>query len=269
MKPKGILFFDSHLDIQVLMKTKTSDAIDNLRFAEKAAFLRTCIHSTVAFSLHGIPLYLLIPEGCFKSANSLYEYRFQDLNIQADDFSEARINWLLNVLKIKPIFCPPKDISLVFKKVPRHTTVIDLDVDYLEEFQPFCYTKAPRFRYLDGIISKLGTLNDFFRAVKNIRPNNIIISEIKLSQIKAPSSPFLELLDFLKKQEYTIKFESLVKSDQEAETAIKKHEEYAKMEHQTFGKEIFTESQTNQDFFNSLLQNDEPRARLIKDYFKR
>ena len=82
------------------------------------------------------------------------------------------------------------------------------------------------------------------------------------------SSPFRELTDFLRNQGYTINFEELVKSDQIAEEALKNHELYVKVEQQTFRKQLFSESQSNQDFFNSLMEIDAPRACLIKKYFK-
>ena len=108
-------------------------------------FLRTCIHSIVAINLKGsVPLFLVIPEGSFLSGTLVDERHLRQANVETEGFSQIVLDSLSDFYKIKPIFCPPNDISRIFKKVPRHTTILDLDVDYLEEFQAHCYSKAPK-----------------------------------------------------------------------------------------------------------------------------
>lgn len=264
-EPPAVLSFDSHVDDSMIVEGKSPKVINRLPFADRSAFLRVCVHNTLAISAPNDSVHIVIPEGCFRSRIYGEWERIEKRDPIFDKYFEAKLEILEKVLHLKIFFSPPQNISYILKKVPKHTTVLDVDVDYFEEFQNSCYTKAPKFQYSDGSISKNGSLNDFYRAVKHIHPEKIIISEIKLSQIKKPTMSFSQMLEFLKNTGYSVEYDELVESDEIAEDALRKQETYKEWEESRLKTESLPISK--QEMFDEIMRYDEERAELIKEYY--
>ncbi len=211
-KPPAILSFDSHVDDYFIVAGKTSKVLNRLPFADRSAFLRVCIHSLLAIKLREASINLVIPWGCFQNRAQRDGDAFEQRGVDMVDYLETKLDFLKRIMHLNVFLCPPREIGFVLKKLPKHTTVFDVDIDYFEEFQDFCYSRAPKIGLPDGSISNLGSLNDLKRAVSDLRPDRILISEIRLSQIKPFGKPFSDLIDFLKNKGYSIEFGELCRS---------------------------------------------------------
>jgi hypothetical protein len=247
---------------------RTSSVLNKLSFADRSAFLRVCIHSLLALKLQNASVNIVTPLGCFQNRAQLDGEALEQNGVDMGNFVETRLDFLKRVMHLQVFLSPPRDISFVLKKLPKHKTVFDVDIDYFEEFQDVCYSRAPRILAPDGIISRLGSLNDLKRAISDLHPDRILLSEVKLSQIKPFSEPFSLLIDFLKNKGYEIEFGDLCKSDKIAEAAIKKQALYVNLEKKELGNRIFSAFSSETPI--SLLKSvDEDRADLLKQFYRK
>lgn len=136
--------------------------------------------------------------------------------------------WHEKILKTKLFFCPPRNIKHLFKKVRKHETAVDIDVDYMTEFQETCYTKAPRVELQGVDITSLGSINTITKAIQRIRPRIITISEIELSHIESSGPPIENLFKWLESKGFQIEIGELVENDDQAIQAIEKEENFHK-----------------------------------------
>jgi hypothetical protein len=266
--PAAVLSFDSHVDDHFLIAGKASKVLNRLPFADRSAFLRVCIHSLLALKLKLASVNLVTPWGCFQSRAQHDGKAIEQSGVDMGNYLETRLDYLKRIMHLNVFLCPPRDISFVLKKLPKHTTVFDVDIDYFEEFQDFCYSRAPKTIMADGSISKLGSLNDLKRAIKDLHPDRILISEIKLSQIKPFSQPFSNLIYFLKDNGYNIEFGELCESDEVAEVAINKEALYVDIERKELGSQISSIFTTGAPI-SSLKAVDDDRANLLKQFYER
>jgi hypothetical protein len=271
LKPKAILSFDSHIDDYFNGGEESYRAIGELPFPIRSMFLRVSVHNMLGRTntLRGVPIYLIIPKGCFENRVYCDDLILKERGMDVGDVFEAKKSFTERILGIKLFFHPPRDLDYLLRKIKKHTTAVDFDVDYFEEFQDYCYTKAPKFIYEDGSISKVGALNDFYKIINHICPNTVIISEVKVSQIKSSTGPFSRIIDFLKDKRYEIRFDELVESDEVAEKWMKKQEDFINLElKKAKDNFLLTSSQSDKEFMESLIKEDIEQARIIRDFFK-
>lgn len=271
-KLDAIISFDSHVDDYFGGGERSLEAINELPFPERESFWRVCVHNLLrrSHALRDTPLYLVIPRGCFENRAYTDSMVMDGFGLQFSGSPvEARIDYLNRILGIRLFFCPPRKIEHLLDKVKKYHTALDVDIDYFDEFQEICYTKAPRMQ--DGnTLSRLGSLNDLFRTVRHVRPTFIIVSEVKLSQIKQPRPPFSQLLDFLKKQGYEIEYNELVGSDEMAESVIQKQKDFSlNFLNPLRNKLLAHSSQTSEEFIHSLEVADKEQANVIRRCFRR
>lgn len=234
MKPKSIISFDSHLDIDDGSK-RFIELLFKLPFPLRGAFLRNYVHSLLRRGLPKVPLYLVTPSSAFECNNVQRSRHFQEgikkeLNkvISDEEALEQANETVLELLRgigIHLFLSPPKNLKYLSEKVDKFTTVVDIDVDYMEEFQKFCYSKAPQFVDIPEQ-RHLGHLTDVTKMIDRIRPSLVLISEAKLDQIENSKYPLAHLIDFLKSHEYKIENGELVESDESAFDALRKFERF-------------------------------------------
>jgi len=124
------------------------------------------------------------------------------------------MKFMIEVLKIKPVFIPPHDIRTLLDKVKDYITIIDIDVDYLAELRNECYTPPPRDQ------CSIGTTDIALNLIKELRPPLITISEFTLRALSDQKSKLNLLIKKLKGLGYKVKRGYLVPSDKDAKKAI-------------------------------------------------
>jgi hypothetical protein len=254
MNPKSIVSFDSHLDISWASKEFVGELF-NLPFLLKAAFLRAYVHFLLRRVLPNVPLYLVIPTSAYQCQIQAKSREFEEVSGKEPptDATKATAD-MLNDLGIKLFLSPPKNMKYLYEKVNKHTTVIDIDVDYMQEFQSVCYTKAPQFTDMPEQ-THLGKINDVLRTINKIRPDLVLISEAKLDQIKNFKPPLGQIIDFLKRQGYKIELGELASSDKEALKALMKVENFEKEVMAQKRKRIIQSEGKNYEIVDKELRN--------------
>jgi hypothetical protein len=126
---------------------------------------------------------------------------------------------------------PPDNINAVLKNTPIGST-IDLDADYIQEYQQFCLTHAPGLlpdKRVKRMLSKdqwkrLGKIETFLEAVTRIKPEQIYVSEFNEEGIERAKA---ELFPLLEKQGYTIKYNYMI-PDAKAKPLVAKYDTFWK-----------------------------------------
>jgi len=264
-EPKSIISFDSHLDVFFGGDREFLKAVFDLPLLIRGAILRSNIHALIKRALPQVPTYLVVPQSCFVSKAYMDAKAVEKINGRKRplqlivDFTKD----YLEALGIKLFLSPPRNLKYLFKRVRKRTTAIDLDVDYMEEFQSTCYTNAPRLVLENEDLTKLGSLDDIMKVVNKINPNLILISELTLSQIEHPESSFSRLIKFLENRGYEIEFGEITDSDKMAQEAIRKAEEFSETILPAIQKKrLFIKNEEN---FKTL---DHEAARLSRNSFK-
>jgi len=126
------------------------------------------------------------------------------------------VKFMIEVLKIEPVFIPPSDIKALLDEVRDYITIIDVDVDYLAELRNERYTPPPG----DPNKCSIGTTDIALNLIKELRPPLITISEFTLHALSDQKSKLNLLIKKLKGLGYRIKHGCLVPSDKEAKRAI-------------------------------------------------
>jgi hypothetical protein len=259
--PQAVITFDSHIDSHFLFEGEASKLIDSLPFEDRSAFIRTCVLSLYSFSIPNASLFLVIPKESFiagaESDERLLLKKGEDINYE--HFVEGLKGFLKTALHTNIFESPPNDIGHLLKKLPKRTTILDIDVDYFEEFQGHCYSRAARLKSNEGSLSKLGCLNDFYRTIERLSPQRIVISELMLEQINPPKEPFASVAKFLRNHNYSITYDGLAESDEIALKAISKHEEYVRREQNNL--------EVNIDTIKDMKETDKKRAAMIKEFY--
>ncbi len=225
MKPKAIISFDSHMDV-CWASERVLNEIFNLPFNLREAFLRAYIHYLLKKALPKVPFYLVVPYSAFKCEVDQRSKGIEDYIGQVPFEKMAQLTYgMVKDLGIELLLSPPESLKSLYEKVEKHTTVLDIDVDYMEEFQNFCYSKAPQYKDMPEE-RHLGKLIDIIRVVNKIQPNLIVISEAKLDQVIGNKPPMDQLIVFLKNQGYKIENAQIIDNDNNALDVLKKVETF-------------------------------------------
>ena len=135
---------------------------------------------------------------------------------------EGFLSYLTKVLGIKVFTSPPKNLlKLVNLLREAKYTILDLDVDYLQELQTECYTPI---EYAQP--GQLGWTGRVLKLIRKTKPSIITISEAKITAIQKPGSNFSKLTSRLKSLGYSIEYNTKFDNDEEAERLIKIFQEF-------------------------------------------
>jgi hypothetical protein len=230
-KPDAIVSFDSHLDISFGGGNRYLKQALSYPFPLRATLLRASIHGLLRRGLPDIPIYLVAPETCYLSRIHLDARdasAIEDTSISEQEIKDFTDKWIEEFLKIKLFLSPPRNLKHLSQTVRKHTAVFDIDIDYMQEFQDVCYTRAPRIVLDDVDVTKLGSLNDIIKAVRLLHPDIIIVSEIKRCEIAKPESPFSKMMSFFRNLGYDIELGELVDNDTTALKALEIAENFDK-----------------------------------------
>lgn len=226
-EPKSIISFDSHLYIYFSGGPKFLTELLNIPFPLGEAFLRTNVHAILKRALRDVPLFLVVPETCFiNHAHSMVENakKISGAEMTFQSYLDYADHYIRKMLGIRLFLSPPKNIKYLYEDVSKHSTVVD--VDYMQEFQNVCYSKAPQLMLDSDEVTRLGTLNEVIKTINKVRPQLVLISEVRLDQITDLKPPLKQLVEFLRNQGYLIEKGELVDSDKTAFQSIKLSEEF-------------------------------------------
>ena len=274
MEPTAVISFDSHIDDNLMrddlgVLEKSQEAVESLSFTDRSVFNRVSVHSLLGLSkkIQHIPKYVVMPHGSCIDKLVMGGRTLENLDYLQDNVVEKFKALTEKMSGLRIFFSPPRDLKYLFKKVQKHSTVVDFDIDYFEELQNYCYTKAPKLHYNNGTTSKIGSVKDFFKTINHVLPDTVILSEIRRAQIKNPSLPFLKMLNFLRDKGYEIEYQDLVESDKIANDAISKHSRFLEKLGNVRKRLISSPDVTIQELRNSLKEADKNQAELLKKYY--
>lgn len=218
--PEEIITFDSHLDDYMMMcGAKTVKIINRLSIDDRCAILRTSVHFLLKTYFPDTPRYLVIPESSY-----LFDINYRSKGIcgyidptgVAKELRRKKEHIFANIFETKIFLSPPRNIKQLLKKVAKHKTAFDIDVDYLAEFQNVCFTRCFPLQVEGFDLTTLGSINTLKYSINRIKPKIIIISEFMPSYLKNNVGVLKEFLEWLKRRGYTIEDGKLFETDEDA-----------------------------------------------------
>jgi len=227
-----VVALDSHLDVFWGIKDVIESMPIQVRLAAGRASAHTLIRRVfgdlpIMLRIEGIPPDSLAEMILVAPRISLINHIMQNIApyttpVHMPNPLKGFLSYITNVLGIKVFTSPPKNLLKLADTMRKaEYTVLDLDVDYLQEFQAECYTPVE--------YAKPGQLGWTLRTLKLIRktkPPIITISEAKITAIKEAKSNFSKLTSRLRNLGYKIEYKLAFDNDTEAERLIKIYKEF-------------------------------------------
>ncbi|KXB09311.1 hypothetical protein AKJ35_01020 [candidate division MSBL1 archaeon SCGC-AAA833F18] len=189
-EPDLIVSLDSHLDIQFMVEETWKVIKERAPQDLREVMLRAYVHFMMS---RNAKAYLVIPKTCFEF-HALHDFakarQLFDLDITRKTVRSIVGNYRnllrkmrdLGLMDLSLYLSPPKNIKKLADKVKGKNTIVDVDVDYMGEFQGECYTTLPdpkeepeKGRFYPEL--KFGSEGDVIRLIKLIDPPLITISE--------------------------------------------------------------------------------------------
>jgi hypothetical protein len=236
-----VVCFDSNVDTGIV----TSEETTSLKDLEKLAALRMCSHLLIKRAVSGVfpvvptnhresdavmnkflgekstNIALVIPAKCLESQRADMQKMEEDFDSAVSGSDRATISLLETTLGkamgAQILASPPFPLDQLVKTIKHEKNVlIDIDMDYMQEFQSECYSQA------EGVLpSELGLVSQVMKALDKIKPRWVTISEASVAANSDPKSRFVKLLVDLKGRGYSLSFdERNVTSDDEARRAL-------------------------------------------------
>lgn len=168
---------------------------------------------------------------------------------ESKDPLKAFIDHLSQNLGIKIFMSPPKNLMKIVGALRRaEYSVLDLDVDYLQEFQGECYTPATQdIEILKKLQpGQIGSVTETLRLIHKTKPPLITISEARVAAIQEPKSNFSRFIDHLKNLGYKVDYRLIFDNDTEAEQLIKIYNEF----YETIQKPLKRRQKLEPDYFS-------------------
>ena len=230
-KPETVVSFDSHLDTYLWhgLLSKFDRIFGFLPELTRSVMLRASSHSMLRFTLKNSEIVIVQPEICTIS-DFLGKLEFVErcgvpywkyLGEEPLTFSD--IERYLSMLGLELYTSPPEKLSRLEGDLEGGDVAVDVDVDYFAELQPECYTPWKEWREIEGF---LGSVMDFLRFIKKVKPKVIAISEAKLEALQDKESIINAVLRVLKNYGYKIRFSRIVPNDREAYRLMRLYEEF-------------------------------------------
>lgn len=270
--PDTVVSFDAHLDTFFFgMTNKLLDAIDDMPKKLRDAILRPSTHAMMRRIMPDTEIVLVIPwssvwsnsVGKFKKA--LKAAGLEEGDSAPKDAVKYQIMFIKKILKMDLYTSPPANLKALAEGVKARSLVIDVDVDYMTEFQGECYTLAPRLEIEDTEATKLSSIDKVIKFIRLAKPELITISEIKLETLRKTNSAAERFLRRLMAVRYKVEYGDLVSSDDEAYTLIKAHEDFvdnklSKIQQKYFGH--------NENMRKRIKEEEDEIAKALRQYFK-
>ena len=230
-------------------------------------------HALMRRMLPDAEIILVVPETCLWSGAAGMMKLLAEVGpgeIQKIKFSskvavEAEEFIVKELLKMELHKSPPESLMRLADKVRGRNVIVDLDVDYMDEFQNECYTRAPALAIEGERIMELGSMNRVLKLIRLTKPGLITLSEVKLGSIKRDNSSINRLLQMLGGLGYAVEYGDLLSSDEEAYGLIKAHEDFEKKR----AMKINLKYLGRKDFFTKELieEREEEIAKAMEEHF--
>lgn len=188
--PEIIVSFDSHLDLFLGIGTKSLQVIEELPKEWADCLTRRCFHSFIRLRRLGSTVFIVIPEMCLLAGPSeLLQYEVLDVlkvtelfggkngEIEVEEVVRRQAEFLEEFFGIALYTSPPLRLGELANKVGGGSLVLDVDADYIREFQNSCYTPAPHFP--GGPEVPLNTMREVLKFVERTEPRLITFSEAR------------------------------------------------------------------------------------------
>lgn len=255
-EPDIIVALDAHLDVHMGSK----EALELMPKEIRSAALRASSHTMIRRVVGGIPA-LLKAEGLPPKSLpemfvvvpqiSIYTHVFEIMGfvkdailsgaIPEDTFKkpvEEFLEFQSRMFGMKVFASPPRNLmKLIDNMRGTHYALVDLDVDYLYEFQDECYTPLKKAQLGD-----LGWTEQVLKLIRKARPSVITVSEATISAINNPNSNFSKLIMKLRNLGYSISRRQIFASDDEAECSLKIYQDFYEKVQKPLQKRQFAQS---------------------------
>ena len=227
-----IVALDSHLDVFWGIKDIIESMPIQIRLAAGRASAHTLIRRVfgdlpIMLKIEGIPTDFLAEMILVAPRISLINHVMQNIApyttpVHMPNPLKGFLSYLTNVLGIKVFTSPPKNLLKLADMMRKaEFAVLDLDVDYLQEFQTECYTPLEYAKP-----GQLGWTARTLKLLRKTKPPIITISEAKITAIKEGKSNFSKLTNRLKNLGYKIEYKLAFDNDREAERLIRIYKEF-------------------------------------------
>ena len=270
--PDTVVSLDSHLDTFFFgMTTKLLNAIDKMPSKIKDAILRPSAHALIRRIMPDIEIFLAIPwssiwsDSVGKYGHALKVFGLEEGNSSAKDAVKFQKMFIKKILKMELCISPPTNLKVLADNVKTRNLVIDIDVDYMTEFQGECYTPAPRLEIEDTEVTKLSSIDKVIKFIRLAKPELITVSEMKLESLRKTNSAADRFLKRIKAIRYKVEYGNLVSSDNEAYSLIKAHKDFTenkmnKIQQRYFGRD--------ENMLKFVEEEEEEIAKALKEYFE-
>lgn len=174
------------------------------------------------------PMYLVIPQTMINTHVAYHQNLITGSSsteiIPTPEFFQQKKTYLdysKEFMGFNIIGSPPKNLLNIVDNLRTDFAILDIDVDYMHEMQNECYTPVNKAKPGD-----LGWMEQVIRLIKKTKPRLITISEAKVAAIKNPASNYSKFISRLNGMGYKVEYEQIFASDEEAEDAMNKYQEF-------------------------------------------
>jgi hypothetical protein len=244
-EPFELVCLDGHMDTAGLggsMGDRELLGSDELFYIYHRASTHTLLAKSLVPNLCGVTL--VVPEKGY-TTHLVHMYEQTETVVPSEQpltiVEKARraqpvCDQFLSMLGIQMLLSPPSNLLSIRKRFGGEGCALDIDVDYIHEFQSECYTP------LRGAeLGDLGFLERVIMLVKKTRPEFITVSEARIASIKSDYSVFSAFINKLKALGYSIELGKLFNNDEEAELLLRLHEEFMKFKYPEIARQHFIE----------------------------
>jgi hypothetical protein len=270
--PDTVVSLDSHLDTFFFgMTNKLLNAITKMPKKLKDAILRPSTHAMMRRIMPDTEIFLAIPwssvwsDSVGKYKQALKAVELEEGDLAPKDAVKFQKMFIKKILKMELYTSPPTNLKPLADKVKARDLVIDVDVDYMTEFQGECYTAAPRLEIEGTEVTKLSSIDKVIKFIRLTKPKLITVSEMKLESLRKTNSATNRFLGMLKAIRYDVEYGNLVSSDNEAYSLIKAHEDFVQNKLNKIQQKYF---KYDEDMPKWVKKEEDEIANALKEYFK-
>lgn len=188
--PEIIVSFDSHLDLFLGIGKKSLQVIDELPKEWADCLTRRCFHFFIRPRILESKVFIVIPEMCLLAGlGELLQSGILDIpkatelfggkngEIEVEEVVRRQAEIFEEFFGMATYTSPPLRLGELANKVGGESLALDVDADYIREFQNSCYTPAPHFP--EGPEVPLNTMREVLKFVERTEPRLITFSEAR------------------------------------------------------------------------------------------
>jgi len=272
--PDLIVCLDSHPDTHLFGLTdKLMKVAHKMPSRLRNAVLRPSAHALMRRMMPDVKIFLVMPEICLRyQAVADVDLIRRTLNLIGRDMKDdpnrteryVELNKMMvsKLLRMILYLSPPQTLKKLAYDVRQQEAVVDLDADYMLEFQGECYTMAPAVASRESPeLPKLGTVERVLKFIKLAKPKLVTVSEMTLKSLRDSKSSTAQLLKRLQAMGYRVEYGDMVSSDEEAHQLINRTEDFMNT------KLIKIVADHGEEGFGHLDEFEQKIAKAMEEYF--